>query len=190
MCLVSSTPQYALQLKAAVPSRASITTTTADQVVLEAVQLINRLRRYIVDMARTWTADLVSVDEPKDLPVENLDETKHLFKCSSEPDGQKVVPELPTLMAPKLIDFSDGGHPFEDNLMQSDIIPAGLVARYVSYFEDQDTSLNEQTVERETSASYPRRSEAEATTIDLSQSKQDLQLHHFREETMGRECII
>lgn len=141
-------------------------------------------------MARTWTADLVSVDEHKDLPVENLDETKHLFKCSSEPDGRNVVAELPTLMAPKLIDFSDSGHPFEDNLMQSDIIPAGLVAKYVSYFEDQDTSLNEQTVERETSASYPRRSEAEATTIDLSQAKQDLQLHHFREETMGRECII
>lgn len=163
-------------------------TETGDQVVLEAVQLINRLRRYLVDIARTWTAGLESMDEAKDVHVENVDERGpvHKTKASSESEGLNLLPELPTLMAPKLVDISlDSGHSSEDNSMQSDIIPAGLVAKYVSFFEDHESVPSEVTAERQTSTS--RRPEAEATTIDLSQSQQDLQLQEFRSESLKRE---
>jgi hypothetical protein len=153
-CLQLSATSVLLGDKIALVGGSAVSTFVDEAALVEAVRGLNRLRRLLAWVMQQWAAALADgeVTLPPVSPGFSKDARGNRRKESSsqvadiEPHSSRALDLSdarviqPTYAAPKLAAVGDvptGSPP------QGDAIPAGLVARYVSMFEDKRHGLDD-----------------------------------------------
>lgn len=143
-----------------------------------AVIIINNIRQSLAALTHAWDSAMLK-EEPKQISeISHADviasantplKTQGVLDENDRLKDEHVAPAAPLLyMAPKLVETSYGGAT-DDLATQYDVIPAGLVARFVSLFEDSESAGSQETPSVVTDAIGGRkRLHGTPTTIDLS----------------------
>jgi hypothetical protein len=141
------------------------------------VLIINKLRQSLAAITHAWDSAMLK-EEPKQTSELLHSDVTASANVPAKSQGvidenvrlkdQHVGPAAPLYMAPKLVETAYGVAT-DDAGTHYDVIPAGLVARFVSLFEDSESVASQETPATVTDASAGRkRLHGTPTTIDLS----------------------
>lgn len=173
---------------------------------VKSVHLINKLRQHLAMLVQQWDsafnqqssnnppAAALHLSDAKLAPSGGLSTHSRASSSASlaqaaqlsdvDESNSSTVSTVQYYMAPKLMEASPS-QPSSKDLGQEKSIPTGLVARYISHFEEQEQLALERgnNIEVDTSSSA-RRHFGPSTTIDLRDTSIDLEL--WRTITSGK----
>jgi len=164
--------------------------------ITRPVELINRLRRHLAMLVQRWDSAFLQSGNTVAAKTGQSDAQSQTYPLHSRSssaassaqapqslapvDVQKPVLNMPThnFRAPKLIEVTDPGLQGlpKESVVKEEAIPTGLVARYVSHFEEQEQLNFARTNSYPDLGSYATRQWGPSTTIDLRGVSVDMDL--------------
>jgi len=165
--------------------------------ITRPVQLINKLRWHLAMLVQRWDSaflqsgntiaaktgqinDAQSQNHPVHSRSSSATSSAHAFQLPTPVDIQKTVLNMPTqsFMAPKLVEVTDPGAQTlpKEPVVVDEAIPTGLVARYVSHFEEQEQLNLARANSIPDPSSSAKRQWGPSTTIDLRGVSVDMEL--------------
>ncbi|KAL4529056.1 hypothetical protein Ndes2437A_g03576 [Nannochloris sp. 'desiccata'] len=165
--------------------------------ITRPVQLVNKLRRHLAMLVQRWDSAFLQSGNTAAAKAGQISDAQnqtyiahsrsssaassvHAFQSLPPVNGQKPVPNMPTqsFMAPKLIEVTDPGAQTlpKEPVLIDEAIPTGLVARYVSHFEEQEQLNLARANSNPDIGSSAKRQWGPSTTIDLRGVNIDMEL--------------
>jgi hypothetical protein len=173
----------------------------SEDLITRPVQLINRLRRHLAMLVQRWdsafsqSANTVAPKAGQINDAQNqtlrahsrsssATSSAHAFQLAPPPEDVQKPSSLNMLpqsfRAPKLVEVTDPGAPTlpkEPNMLIDEAIPTGLVARYISHFEEQEQlNLARANSNQDLGSLTTPRYWGPSTTIDLRGVSVDMEL--------------
>jgi hypothetical protein len=165
--------------------------------ITRPVQLINKLRRHLAMLVQRWDSAFLhsaSSAPPKagqltDAQTQSFRDhsrsssgtsSAHAFQLAPPVDVPKPLANTPTqtFKAPKLVEVTDPGAQIlpKEPVYVDETIPTGLVARYISHFEEQEQLNLVRANSNKDVGSLATRQWGPSTTIDLRGVSVDMEL--------------